>query len=289
VGTSAARLGIAGAYGEVWPGDDRQQFGTHTRTTSVDVRGGIVPLLSREASLALSATASFSDVSERDDLGAIYSDHIRTVRVAADLQRQDELGGKNYLTLGLRQGLDVLGASRKDDPFLSRFGGTAFATIFDFAFTRYQKLNDVWSIKLATAGQLTSSTLLQSQEYYLGGPAFGRAYYGGEVAGDNGIAAVAELRFDQKPNHELVKGYQLYGFVDRGIVWNVHDFGDKLILSSAGTGVRFHLAGELDADVGVAFPLDYRALDNQSRDAHVYFSVSRAFRLCPDRQRLFCS
>jgi hemolysin activation/secretion protein len=289
VGASGARLGIAGAYGDVRPGDDRQQFGTLTHTTSVDVRGSIVPLLSRDASLALSATGSFGDVSEHDDLGTIYSDHIRTVRVAADLQRQDDLRGKNYLTLGVRQGFDVLGASHNDDPFLSRFGGTAFATIFDFAFTRYQKLNDAWSIKLATAGQLTSSTLLQSQEYYLGGPAFGRAYYGGEVSGDNGIAALVELRFDQALNHELAKGYQLYGFLDRGIVWNVHDFADKLVLSSAGGGVRVHLVGELDADVGVAVPLDFRSIENPSRHVHAYFALSHAFKLCPDKTRIFCS
>jgi hypothetical protein len=92
------------------PGDERRQFGTHTRTDTFEVKGSIVPLETRKASLVLSATGSFSDTTERDFLGAIYNDHIRTVRVAADYQRQDDLGGRNYLTVGLRQGLDRLGA-----------------------------------------------------------------------------------------------------------------------------------------------------------------------------------
>jgi hemolysin activation/secretion protein len=38
----------------------------------------------------------------------------------------------------------------------------------DFALTRYQKLSDTWSVKFATAGQLASTTVLESQEFYLG-------------------------------------------------------------------------------------------------------------------------
>ncbi len=289
VGTDGARLGIAGAYGEVWPGDNRQQFGTHTRTTTVDIRGSIEPLLTRNSSLVLSATTGLAEVSERDNFGAIYSDHIRTVRFAGDYQLQDDFGGKNYLTVGIRQGLDVLGASSNQDPFLSRFGGTALATIVDFAYTRYQKLTDAWSLKFATGGQFASATLLQSQEYYLGGPVFGRGYYGGQVSGDNAVAGLAELRFDQPLTENVFKGYQLYAFADRGTVWNFHDLADRLTLTSAGGGMRLHMAGDLESDVGIAIPTDFRAVANQNRAPHVYFSLTKALKLCLDRTRLSCS
>ena len=289
VGASGARLGATAAYGEIWPGDDRARFSTRTTAQTYEVRGSVVPLQTRKSSITLTASAGFSDVAERDSFGAIYSDHIRTVRLAADAQRQDDLGGRNYLTVGVRQGLDVLGASRQGDDFLSRGGGSGLATIVDFSYARYQKLSDTWSLRIATAGQLASTTLLESQEFYLGGPVFGRGYYGGELSGDNGVAGVLELRFDQALKQGFLKGYQIYGFVDRGTVWNVGDGKNTLSLSSAGAGVRFHLAAELEADAGIALPLDYRAPDNESRNPHIYFSLSKSFKLCPDRARLLCS
>ena len=92
VGASGARLGATAAYGEVWPGDERHQFGIHTRADTFEVRGSVVPLETQKASLVLSATARFSDVSERDYLGAIYDDHIRTTRLAAELSAARRLG-----------------------------------------------------------------------------------------------------------------------------------------------------------------------------------------------------
>jgi hemolysin activation/secretion protein len=230
-----------------------------------------------------------SEITERDDFGAIYNDHIRTLRLAADYQRQDDLGGRNYLTLGLRQGLNLLGASHRGDDFLSRFDGTGLASILDFAYTRYQTLTDMWSLKLQAGGQLASTTLLQSQEFYLGGPVFARGYYGGEVSGDNGVATLLELRYDQAIEHNFLKGYQLYGFVDRGTIWNVADAASRLTLSSAGAGVRLHLLAELEADTGFAVPLDYRAPDNESNHPHIYFSLTKAFKLCPEMVRFGCS
>jgi hypothetical protein len=52
--------------------------------------------------------------------------------------------------------------------------------------------------------------------------------------------------------------------------------------------VRLHLAAELEADAGIAFPLDYGAIDNESRHPHAYFSLVKAFKLCPDRLRMGC-
>jgi hemolysin activation/secretion protein len=153
VGASGARLGGAATYGDVWPGDDRQRFGIHTRAETFDAWASVVPLETRKATLSLIADVAFNDVTERADLGTIYDDHLRILRLAADYQRQDDLGGRNYLTIGLRQGLNVLGASHQGDDFLSRFDGTSLASIFEFAYTRYQTITDTWSLKIAAAGQ----------------------------------------------------------------------------------------------------------------------------------------
>jgi hypothetical protein len=52
--------------------------------------------------------------------------------------------------------------------------------------------------------------------------------------------------------------------------------------------VRFFLGGDLQADIAVAFPLSYRAPDNERRSARVLFSLSNAFKLCPERVQARC-
>ena len=134
------------------------------------------------------------------------------------------------------------------------------------------------------ASQTASGPLYTSQQFYLGGAAFGRGYGAAELSGDNGLAGSFELRFDQRPNIRYLAGYQLYGFVDAGAVWNDgFRLGDGLALTSAGGGIRFFFWDDFQADIGVAFPLSYRAPDNSTRTARLLFSISNALKLCPER------
>jgi hemolysin activation/secretion protein len=238
----------------------------------------------RGSSLWLTAAAGFSDVSERDSFGITYRDHIRTVSLTADYKLQDKLDGWNYLTVIWRQGLDVLGASRKDDVLLSRYGASGDFSVIDFSYIRYQRLSDIWSLKISASGQWASAPLLTSQQFYLGDAAYGPGYY----SGDNGVAGLLELRFDQTLPGKLLKGYQLYGFVDGGAVWNSDSPGDVFSLSSAGAGVRFFLADELQAGLAVAVPFHAGTTANGVRDTRVLFSLSKAFKVCPDRPQLRC-
>jgi hemolysin activation/secretion protein len=289
IGTDGARIGISALSSDVRPGDDRSFYNDHTRTHSYEIRGSMVPLQSQQSTLTLTAAAGLSDISESDSGGAIYNDHVRTVRLTADYRLQDGFGGINYLTLTGRQGLDILGASRLDDDFLSRDGASGKFAVFDLWFTRYQTLSEAWSLKISAASQLASTVLLTSQQFYLGGAAFGRGYGSAQISGDNGVAGSLELRFDQGLNFAYLKGYQLYGFVDSGAAWNVgYNLADGLSLTSVGAGVRFYLGGDLQAGIAVAVPLSYRAPDNEMRTARLLFSLSNAFRLCPENAQMRC-
>ena len=288
-GVNGVRLGAAASYSEVWPSDERKQFNTRIQTETYEIRGSIVPMLSRISSLRLTATAGLSDVSERDSLGTNYNDHIRTVGLIADYKLDDALGGLNYATVALRQGIDVLGASHKGDAFLSRDNTSANFSLLNFVFARYQKLSDAWSLKISAAGQLASTALLASQQFYLGGMAFGRGYDSGEVSGDNGLAGSLELRFDQVLTNNFLKGYQLYGFIDRGMVWNSGEgIHNNLTLTSVGAGVRLYLSDELQADVAVSAPVDYRSPVNIGRDPRILFSLSKFFAHCPTMVHMRC-
>ena len=289
VGTDGLRVGASGVYSEVWPGDIRHATSDNTKTEAFELRASFAAIQSQRSSLTLTAAMNFSNVSERDVFGPIYNDHIRNLSLTSDYRLQDNFGGTNYFTMTWRQGLDVMGASHKEDDFLSRDGASGKFSALNVWYTRYQAITDAWSVKIAGAAQAASGPLFLSQQFYLGGAAFGRGYGAAEISGDNGMAGSFELRFDQKTNSGYLTGYQLYGFVDSGVAWNDgYRYTDGLALTSAGAGVRLFFGPDLQADLGVAVPLGYRAPDNSARDVRVLFSLSNAFRLCPDRAATRC-
>jgi hemolysin activation/secretion protein len=290
IGVDGLRVGASGLYSEVWPGDWRRLFADNTKTEAFEVHASIAPLMSQKQSLTLTMGANFSNVSERANFGPIYFDAIRTISLNGDYRLQDNFGGTNFLTVNWRQGLDVLGASDKSDPWTSVWGASPKFSALNFWYTRYQSLTDAWSLKLASAGQIASGPMFLSQQFYLGGLAFGRGYGAAEISGDNGVAGSLELRFDHKLNYKYWTGFQLYSFVDSGLVWwdGVRP-SDGTALTSAGGGVRLFLGGDLQADLGVAVPLGYRAPDNWERHPRFLFTLSSALRACPARAATRCS
>jgi hemolysin activation/secretion protein len=284
IGNDGLRVGASGIYSSVWPGDYRHAYADNTITDALELRASIAPVQSQRASLTVTTALDISNVSESDMSGPIYSDRIRTFSLTSDYRLQDNFGGNNYLTVTWRQGLNILGGSLAGDDFVSRFGASpAFSTVNAW-FTRYQTLTDAWSLKIAGAGQLASGPLYLSQQFYIGGAAFGRGYAAAETSGDNGMAGSLELRFDQKLNSMFMVSYQLYSFVDSGVAWNAgYRYTDGISLVSVGGGIRFFLASSTQADLGVAVPLSYRAPDNRARDARVFFSLTTALELCRAR------
>lgn len=280
IGTDGARLGATAGKGEVWPSGIQRAFNIRTESQGYELRGSIAPLRTQTSSIWLTASAGTSDVTERSNLGTIYSDHLRIVGLSADFHLKDKFDGWNYLTLVGRQGIPALGASSENDIQVSRRGASGEFSKFEYYYTRYQPLSDIWSLKLSVAGQVASAPLLYSQLFYLGGASFGRGYDSSSFGGDNGVAGSLELRFDQKLGNKLIKGYQIYGFVDQGAVWNYgNSFHNAVTPASAGGGLRFYFSDEFQASVEVAFPLDLRLTSEDKRGARVFFSLAKSFRL----------
>jgi hemolysin activation/secretion protein len=274
VGVDGLRIGASGLYTD------------NTKTEAFELRASIIPIQSQKSTLTLTLATGLSNVTERDFFGPVYYDAIRTISLNADYRLQDNFGGTNYLTVNWRQGLDILGASDKSDPWTSVRGASPKFSALNFWFTRYQTLSDSFSLKLASAGQMASGPMYLSQQFYLGGLAFGRGYGAAEISGDNGIAGSLELRYDQKLSYKYWTGFQLYSFVDSGLVWwDGYRPSDGTALTS---GVRLFLGGDLQADLGVAVPLGYRAPDNWARHPRFLFTLSNAFRLCPERAATRC-
>jgi hemolysin activation/secretion protein len=288
VGIDGARVGFVASYGLERPGDERAAIDTRDQSQSYELRGSIVPIRTRDASLWLTVAAGAGEFDEWTMFGTNYHDHIRTVSLTADYQMHDWLDGWNYWTVGARQGLPILGASERGDPFLSRDDASGTFSKLSIYYTRYQPLSDIWSVKMSFAGQLVSSPLLAAEEFYLGSP-FGRGWWGEETGGDNGVGGSLELRFDQKLDHSFLKGYQLYGYIDRTVAWNFHSDGEVLSLTLTGVGARFYLPEDLQAGVELAVPLEYHLPDEQPRDLRAFFYVSKVFKFCPGSAQMHCS
>lgn len=289
IGNDGFRVGASAAYSDVWPGGYRHVNSDNTATESFELRASIVPWQSQLATLAVTTALDIIDSSEGDVSGPIYDDRIRTFSLTSDYRLQDNFGGNNYLAITWREGLDILGASPIGDAFVSHAGASPSFSTLNAWFTRYQTLSDAWSLKIAGAGQLASGPLFLSQQFYLGGAAFGRGYGAAETSGDNGMAGTLELHFDQKLNSRYMTGYQLYSFIDSGVAWNAgYRYTDGVSLISTGGGVRFFLTNNMQADLAVAVPLSYRAPDNPARDVRVLFSLSAGLELCPARASTRC-
>jgi hemolysin activation/secretion protein len=284
VGSDGARIGATGSFGEVRPDDSRRQFDTRTASQAFELRGSLVPIKARDRSLTLAAAFALNDEKEEDTSGTIYQDRIRTVSLLADYKLHDMLSGWNYVTLGLKQGLNGFGATQAADPLSSRTGATPNFIVYSFAYTRQQPLFGPWSIKGQAYGQLASGPLFSSQSFSLGDAGFGPGYY----SGDNGFAGLLELRFSQNVDRELLKSYQFFGFIDGGAVWN-DDYGQRSSLSSAGAGVRFELADDWRGSLSFAVPVSYSSKSDEFRSSRVLLSVSKSFKLCPSRSGLRCS
>lgn len=284
VGNDGARIGASASMGEVRPDDLRRQLNARTISQGFELRGSIVPIQGRDFSLTFAAVGGITDEKSDDDAGLTYQDHVRTVALLADAKLHDILDGWNYLTLGLKRGIDAFGATRSDDPLASRTSASPDFAVYTFAYSRYQPLLGPWSAVGKVSGQLASGPLLSSQSFFLGDPAFGPGYY----SGDNGITGSVELRFSQVINWQLVKSYQIFGLVDAGTAWN-NNYGDRVSLASAGAGVRFELIDDWRGSASVAVPISYSSKSDEFHGTRALFSLSKSFKLCTNRQGLSCS
>lgn len=289
IGNNGARVSVNVSYGEVWPGDVRRRVENVTETLRFELKGTIVPLRTRDASVWVSVAGSLEDVREHDDSGTVSDDHVRVLSAAVDTELRDRYEGSNYLTLSVRQGFNAFGASESGDPWLSRSDASGDFTVVNVLYSRFQKINETWSFNFRAAGQFASTPLLASEEFYLGGSQFGRAYDGGTISGDSALAGSIEIRYDQSVDDRRLKGYQLYGFADHGVAWDLSPGADeRYALTSAGAGLRLFFADDLEGSVELAVPVDRAWYLDETRDLSVYFSLSKSLRLCPSRSSLRC-
>lgn len=183
--------------------------------------------------------------------------------------------GNSHASLGISQGLDILGASETGSATNSRADGHSQFTKLTGQAARLQGITDRISLRVSVAGQWSADPLLSYEEFSLGGEAYGRGYDYGEISGEHGAAGSAEIRYGDETKWPWLSEYQVYGFYDVGAVWNKvsGDDLDMQHLSSAGAGLRLRINETVRTGFEAAKPLDRRVSTTGDRDWRFFFSA----------------
>lgn len=201
-------------------------------------------------------------------------DRLRVLRTNVSYEIKDAWKGDSQASLGVSQGLDILGASDTGSATNSRDNGRSQFTKLNGNAARLQGITDKLSLRVSIAGQWAADPLLSYEEFSLGGETYGRGYDYGEISGEHGAAGSSEIRYGSDTNWPWLSEYQFYGFYDVGAVWNKAD--DDLTmdhLSSAGAGLRLRFSDTLRTGFEAAKPLDRRVATTGDRDWRFFFSA----------------
>ncbi len=281
IGTNGQRFNGRLAVTDSAPGGNVSALGIDGSSVLLDLRT-LYPLM-RGRRMNFNLLGGFTGLnSETDLLGIeISSDHVRYLHVGWHLDFTDALAGVNQFEFQLAKGINALGSS-DEGAGRSRANGKQTFLRENLTVTRIQNLvgSDL-ALFLSATGQLSSDPLLASEEFTVGGAAFGRAYDGGEIAGDKGYAGVAELRYNGPlADNAYIQSYQAYTFIDAGRVFNLLPAAGETAnasIASAGLGVRFNMVNEISGYVELDSPLTRIVRSENNNESRLFFSLLKRF------------
>lgn len=282
LGTEGLRLTARGALTDTNPGGTIENLNIEgeSRLGELDL---LFPLV-RNRQYNINLTGGFTYLNSKTDLSDIQisEDRLRYLRAGTEFDFTDSLYGVNLLNFEFSQGLDILNATDDGVGRSRSIGEHKFSRITGIA-TRLQGLSDKWSALLSASGQYSWDSLLSSEQFFVGGEAYGRAYDSGEISGDHGATGVIELRYGgPTKDSEFINSYQFYGFYDIGKVWNresVVGENKSESLASAGLGVRFNVAHDISGYLEVNAPLthDVGSEGSDGDDPRIFFRLLKRF------------
>ena len=235
VGSEGVR--VLGSFGYLRTRPTSVPIDGDARTAGLQVSYPLVRSYTRNVSL----TGALDGVdSDNAVFGQTFSsEHTRAVRGAigyVEGSAKQTLGGSATVS----RGLDILEAR----------GGPLGELDFTKLNVRAQfdrALSDSIVLRLRASGQYSGDRLPGVEQFTLGGE-FGRAFETAIVTGDRGIAGLVELGWRPQGLPALIKGSELYGFVDGGMAR--YRARGTLIgqrnweLASAGLGLRTVIGGK---------------------------------------------
>ncbi len=229
---------------------------------------------SRRDSVWLSG--SFSARRFDTDLAATPSSRDRVYTLTLELDRTlRDTSGFTTLSVAAVRGLGAFDATSATSPLRDRVAGSGEYSALTFDARRLQHLSSAVDLYAAGSVQIASRGLLSSEQCTYGGSAYGRAFDGGYLAGDNCAQASAELRYNTSgPAQSKV---QAYAFADAARVGLKGALlpGEVRIrhAASAGAGLRVSFAQGLLASAEWTRPVS----GGPGGSDRVFVSISKGF------------
>lgn len=277
--TSGLSIGAFASRSVLAPGDERKSVDTETRSDIAGVKIAYTALRSLEQTLRLTLAIAAVHAEETTIVGLTYDDRIYSATVGASYQVLDRFGGVNFLQVFARQGLDLGDANERWDAYSSRYDGSGIfskATVFA---SRYQPIDQRFYVRASAIGQIAADPLLSSEQLYLGGAQFGRAYHSGEFGGDHGAALALEAGVILPWHKDFVRRTEVFGFVDGGFVgYRGRELDGHTSILSAGAGIRATLGEHHTAQLELALPIGVGPVDDHG--GKVFFSITSGFQGC---------
>lgn len=276
ISAEGTELSLTGSYSRSAPG---------AYLEALDIEGeswlasfaALHPLVrSRETSLWLDASLSHRQIRQQRTETVVRKDRLTIARLG--LYGYTSLaGGRLRVNTSVAQGLDLLGATRPNDPLSSRDDADGTFTTVSFFADWKRDIVGAFGTNIAVRSQLASHPLLVSEEIGMGGASFARGYDYSERSGDQGVAGYFELNYDWDRNLGPVNGLEFYAFADGGKAVNLSDgFGSGSLFSTGG-GFRADVDRRTDAGLEVAVPLSGPRYDTDDADPRVRFTLTRYF------------
>ncbi|RFU44778.1 ShlB/FhaC/HecB family hemolysin secretion/activation protein [Paraburkholderia sp. DHOC27] len=182
-----------------------------------------------------------------------HTNSVTTTLAGDELDANGVFNGNMAVTYG------VLAANNLQTDIVDQLGANTAGHYMKLALSlsRLQQLTRSDALYLGLSGQLLSTNLDTSEQFYLGGPDSVRGYDVGVLSGSRGYLATFEYRHDMT-FQQIPGAWQFSAFVDTG--W-VEEYKNTFVpgpnsgqLSSAGFGVQWNGPYKLLVTASVAFP-----------------------------------
>lgn len=177
--------------------------------------------------------------------------------------------------IGISSGLDLGPPREPGDPLASRPFGEAEFTKLNADLQVAAPLADRVTVRFEGSAQISSDSLLATEEFALGGSRIGRAYDFNEATGDRGLGGMVELSYRLGDTGPGLKALELFTFADGGGAFRMRSLPalpEKQWLASVGVGTRF-TALDLLWVGEIGLPV---ARSDVDRDVRAFFSVTKA-------------
>ena len=264
------------------PGYTLAQFDVEGRSVTYSIKLNQPVIRSRATNWSVYSLLDSRDNTTWSNVDNTRHDHIRALRLGTEFSTLDRFlgGGYNRLNVEFAHGFDMLGASSKGDANLSRADGNPQFSKIEAEAQRLQRLGRNVNLLAGIKGQLAGGAMLSSEEFGIGGPAYGRGYDPSEIVGDDGVAAKLEVQWTNPVEVSWLKSWQVYSFLDGGYVWNDDASTEaerEMAVLSTGLGLRTTLKSNTEAGVYVALPLNRDVQTLGDDDPRVFFNLGQKF------------